>query len=729
LGDFIRVRDQYYILATSSLTDTRTHVLKHDDTFAVFDRLGDIAVIGQGTHGIFQDGTRFLSKSLLRVEGQRPMLLSSMVESNNILLIVNLTNPDIYAGERLAIPRGVLHICRSKFLWNRVCYEQLQVASYSPTSLKFLLSIEFDADFADVFEVRGIKRAARGQRESEVISADGAALSYYGLDHVKRASLLEFIPRPTRISPRQADFHVELEPGGKQIVVLTIACRTYGTAGSPINSDGGPRHSFDVAYSHASKRLEESRKGSCEIYTDNEQFNDWLSRSAADLRMLVSETPAGPYPYAGVPWFSTVFGRDGIITALETLWLNPTIARGVLAYLAATQAREINPDADAEPGKILHESRKGEMATLKEVPFAKYYGSIDATPLFVMLAACYFQRTNDRNFIEQIWPNVQRALEWIAKYGDRDGDGFVEYASRSPAGLKQQGWKDSADSVFHSDGTLADPPIALCEVQGYVFAAKHGAAHLAEAMGDAAAAATLRREAQLLGKHFEDAFWCEEISTYALALDGRKNPCRVRASNAGHALFTRIASPQHGLRLAETLFHSNLFSGWGIRTVNTEENRYNPMSYHNGSLWPHDNALIAAGLARYGLSEAASRILVSLFDAAIFFRRRRLPELFCGFSRSPGEAPVEYPVACLPQAWSACAVFMLLSACLGLSVKSSPPEVRFTNAFLPPSISHVEIKNLTVGESSVDLALNRLKRDVAVELLRKDGRVTVISSK
>jgi glycogen debranching enzyme len=721
LGDFIRVRDQYYILATSSLTDTRTHVLKHDDTFAVFDRLGDIVVIGQGNHGIYQDGTRFLSKSLLTIEGHRPMLLSSMVESNNILLIVNLTNPDIYADERLVIPRGVLHICRSKFLWNRVCYEQLQVASYNPASLRVLLSIEFDADFADVFEVRGMKRPARGQRETEVIGADGAALSYQGLDQVKRTSLIECTPKPARISPRQVDFHVELECGGKQIVFLTTACRT--------GSDDGLRHGFEAAYSRAAKRLEESQRVSCEIRTDNEQFNDWLTRSVADLRMLVSETAAGPYPYAGVPWFSTVFGRDGIITGLETLWFNPAIARGVLAYLAATQAQEINPDADAEPGKILHEAREGEMAALKEVPFAKYYGSVDATPLFIMLAACYFQRTNDRNFIEQIWPNIRRALEWMTKYGDPDGDGFVEYASRSPTGLKQQGWKDSADSVFHSDGTLADPPIALCEVQGYAYAAKHGAGRLAEAMGDLAAAAVLRHEAQRLRENFEHAFWCEEISTYALALDGRKEPCRVRASNAGHALFTRIADPERARRLAETLFRSDLFSGWGIRTVSTEEIRYNPMSYHNGSLWPHDNALIATGLARYGLSEAASRLLVSLFDAAVFFRRRRLPELFCGFPRQPGESPVEYPVACLPQAWSACAVFMLLSACLGLSVKGSPPEIRFTNAFLPPSISQVQIKNLTVGESSADLALNRLKRNVAVEVLRKDGPVAIISSK
>jgi glycogen debranching enzyme len=721
LDEFIRVRDQYYILATSSLADTRTHVLKHNDTFAVFDRLGDIAPLGQGHHGIYYEGTRFLSKSILKIEGQRPMLLSSSVENNNILLLVNLTNPDIYIDGNIVIPRGVLHISRSKFLWENVCHEQVRVTNYGPAPVKPVLSIEFDADFADVFEVRGMKRQHRGRRESEVAGGECAVLHYQGLDRVTRTSLLQCSPKPERISPRQIDLDLQLESKGKEDVFLTLSC----TAGS----DSASRHSFEVSYSDAIKRLKKAEGESCEIYTDNEQFNDWLNRSASDLRMLVSETPAGPYPYAGVPWFSTEFGRDGIITAFETLWFDPGIARGVLAYLAATQAQEVDPEADAEPGKILHETRKGEMAALKEVPFERYYGSVDATPLFITLAASYYHRTGDRKFIEQIWPNIRLALEWITNYGDSDGDGFVEYASQSPAGLKQQGWKDSGDSVFHSDGALAEPPIALSEVQGYVYAAKYGAARLAEVMRDAEAAAALRREAQLLRENFDDAFWCEEISTYALALDGRKKPCRVRASNAGHTLFTRIASPAHGARLAETLFASDLFSGWGIRTLSTQETRYNPMSYHNGSVWPHDNALIASGLARYGFSEAAGRLLVALFDAAIFFNRRRLPELFCGFPKQSGEAPVEYPVACLPQAWSAAAVFMLLGACLGLSVKGSPPEIRFTHAFLPPSISHVQIKNLRAGGSSADLVLNRLREDVAVQVLRKEGRVAIISSK
>jgi glycogen debranching enzyme len=715
--EIIQVKNRWYVLATAALSEDRPQVLKHDETFAVLDRLGNIKQYGLGEEGLYHEGCRFLSRWEITVNHRQPMLLNSMVRKDNSLLAVDLTTPDLYEEGRLVIPRGTVYIAREQFLWGGVHYEHLRLVNYGKYRVNLTLEIRFAADFADIFEVRGVPRSRRGAKLPVQVKGSGLLLAYQGLDGVCRQTRLRFTPAPAELTERQASFRLELTPGQRVDLAAIAACEMDRRAAKILP--------VAEAAEKAVTALATVRVAGANIYTSNEQFNDWVDRSTADLSMLLTHTPYGSYPYAGVPWFSTPFGRDGIITAIEYLWVYPDLARGVLAFLAANQAEQDIPQQDAEPGKILHEARLGEMAALGEVPFQRYYGSVDATPLFIILAEAYFRRTGDRDFIAGLWPHILRALDWLDLFGDMDQDGFVEYQSQTPVGLQHQGWKDSDDAVFHADEQPVPGPIALCEVQGYVYLAKKRAAVLALAFEDQELARRLEKQALALKKKFNQIFWCEDLNTYALALDGDKRPCRVRTSNAGHTLWSGIASWEYANRLVRTLFSEDFFSGWGIRTLARNEARYNPMSYHNGSVWPHDNALITAGLARYGYKKQAVRLLTGLFEASNALDLHRLPELFCGFTRLPGQGPTHYPVACAPQAWASAAVFFLLQACLGLTFSSEKPQVCFSHPRLPEYLQWMEIRNLPVGSGAVDLILHRHPQDVGVNALRKDKDVEI----
>ena len=705
----------FYISTAGSLARHR-RTLKHNDTFAVFDDHGDIGATVGGPDGLFDSDTRFLSHLELLINGARPLLLCSAIKDNNLNYYVDLTNPDFFEDGAVSLPKDTIHIARTMYLHAGSLRERMAIANHGNERVRFTLSFTFAADFADIFEVRGVRRKRRGRSRTEVSGPCNVALSYRGLDATLRETVLSFEPAPMLLKDGFASYTLELAPGARHSIFVSASCHGVAEASTAAYFKGFVR---------LQRELRAATRGAATVETSNSILNEVLCRSMADLYMLLTATADGLYPYAGIPWYSTTFGRDGLITALQMLWIDPAIAAGVLKRLARLQAAAEDPHSDASPGKILHEMRGGEMARLGEVPFELYYGSVDATPLFVMLAGLYAQRTADYALIGEVWPAIERAIAWIDGPGDADRDGFVEWSRAAETGLANQGWKDSYDAVFHADGRLAEGPIAVVEVQGYVFAAKRLAALCARALGHSRRARQLDAEAQTLQARFERAFWCEELGTYALALDGDKQPCKVHTSNAGHALATGIAIPAHVDSVARDLLSPAFNSGWGIRTVAQGAARYNPMSYHNGSIWPHDNALIAQGLARYGLKSGIGAIFEGIIQAATYMDHRRMPELYCGFRRLPGRGPTLYPVACSPQAWAAAAPFSLLQSMLGLEFDPHGRQIRLVNPMVPEFAGDIIIRNLSLGAASADLAIRQHGRTVSLQVLRTRGDLHV----
>ncbi len=690
-------------MEASTRPTTKAYVLKCDDAFCVPDDFGDVRADLHADQGFYLNDCRHLSRLELRIGAVTPLLLASNVTPDGALLSVDLANSDVYGiGSQEPLVRETIHVVRQLFIWNDTLHQRLKIRSYCKDPLLLMLQHVFDADFTDIFEIRGTPRSGRGPRAPAETNRDSVVLRYTGQDGIARSTTLRFVPAPQSLAASSAVHNLKLAPDAECVVHMLAEARQVldGAAALPAqdlreNYRGMRRRALDV---------ERDRPA---LSSSNELFNGFAGRSVNDLHMLMSETPQGLYPHAGTPWFNTVFGRDGLITALLSLVFEPGIAAGVLRHLAAVQATTEDAFRDATPGKILHESRRGEMARTGEVPFAAYYGSVDATPLFVMLASRYWERTGDTDLIRAIWPNITSALEWIDRYGDVDDDGFVEYQRECDTGLRNQGWKDSETAISHADGELAPGPIALCEVQAYVYAAKQGASTLAAMLGEAALADRLAGEARELAVRINAAFWDDGLGAYALALDGNKEPCRVITSNAGHLLLTDVVDPDRARRLVDTLSRAGMYSGWGVRTLSAREVRYSPLSYHNGSVWPHDTTLVALGMARHGYRRAAARLLTGLFEASLHMRLNRLPELFCGFAKKRGRSPVNYADACSPQAWSSAACYGLVTAALGLSIDASEQQVRIEGPVLPPFLRMLRIGSLRIGEELLNLSFER----------------------
>ncbi len=676
-------------------TPSQRFVLKQGDAFLVADPTGDVA---GGDDGFFHNDTRILSLFRLELAGRAPWVLGAAVSRDNVFFTATLTNFPLPPLGGAATPEGVIHIERKRLIWDNRLYERLHFTNFSTAPASVPVSITIGADYRDMFEVRGQHRPARGRLYAPTTGRASITLQYEGLDSVCRTSVIAFSEQPLEINGQGADFLIDIPQAGDVALYIEVG---LDAASAP------SRARFRAAAAQALMAARRTRLRSARLRTRSRLFDEWIERSQADLALLTTELPTGPYPYAGIPWFSTPFGRDAIITCLQTLWLNPALARGVLNYLAHNQAHETSRFRDSAPGKIMHETRKGEMAALSELPFGKYYGGVDTTPLFVVLACEYAARTGDHAFITELWPALRAAMDWIESSDNCDADGFLSYERAAATGLANQGWKDSQDSISHADGTLAEGRIALVEVQGYVFAALRGMSRLAIQMGDDPLAEKWAARAERLRQAVETHFWMEEEGFYGLALDGQRKLCRVRASNPGHLLFCGLPAPDRARRVASGLIGAPFRTGWGIRTLASEAVRFNPMSYHNGSVWPHDTGLCAAGIAAYGQRADAVELLANMFESAVQFNMR-LPELFCGFPRAAGEPPIPYPVACLPQAWAAGAIFMMLQACLGLRVDGERGVIQIDRPYLPEGVDCLTIRRILVGTEHVDLTFERI---------------------
>jgi glycogen debranching enzyme len=669
-------------------------------TFLATNVAGDIVPPGAPDVGFFHEDTRFLSHLEFRLDGQRSVVLSSSTEKTFVSQI-ELTTGNITLRDSFDLPENTIHIRREQLLASDILFDRYTFENFNRCPVAFTVEVTCNADFVDVFQVRGTARLSHGQYYQPLVEDDGLIFSYRGLDDVLRQTVVRMNPPPVEIAGNTARWELHLEPLRKTALEVTVTPRVEN------KESRAEVYEFDAQLHARRAAFQEFDSASTSFTSSNSVFDNLFRNAMGDFHALRIPFGQEHVIAAGIPWFATIFGRDSIIAAYQTLSLNPELAKDTLRVLARYQASEVDDWRDAQPGKILHESREGEMTRCGEMPFGPYYGSVDATPLWLILLSETYNWTADEALAREMLPHVYRALDWIDQYGDIDGDGFVEYLRRSPRGLANQGWKDSWDANIHRDGSIANPPIALCEVQGYVYDAKYRISSLLKAFGDPERAEKCRREANDLARRFDKTFWSAERGYYSMALDCDKKPLDVISSNPGHLLWSRIINRERARVVTQRLMQEDMFSGWGWRTMAQSEQVFNPLSYHRGSVWPHDNSLIAHGMALNEFREPALRILGALFQAAMEFRDYRLPELFCGVQRRPFDEPVHYPVSCSPQAWASGSLFLILTSVLGIRPSAHRKELNIINPQLPDWLGYLHIRNLKIGNSRVGLDFTR----------------------
>ena len=693
--------------------------VKEDDLFLYTNELGQVPGTENSVLGLYYRDTRYLSRYVLSIAGRQPVLLSASGE-RGYAATIELTNLEARTADGRVLPQASVHVRRTRFVSDRL-YELLRVRNYHQREVDLVLDLDFDADFADLFEVRGSRRRRRGSRLAPRVSDGVLTLSYLGLDDVTRQTIVRFHDRPESLKQGRARFRLRLPPGERAVIRYDVQVVGPEAPGE----DGGEFNARIGALRHEHERW---ASGATDIFTDNDQLNRVLRRGQDDLRLLSTVIDGERVPLSGLPWFGAPFGREMTFVGLETLLLDLRWARSAVSFLARRQGVQDSAFREEQPGKIMHELRRGELAAIRAVPHTPYYGSVDSTALWLLLVAELAMWTGDLDEFELRAAAVDAALGWIDGPGDPDGDGFVEYERRSRVGLRNQGWRDSFDAVLHEDGTPATGPIALAETQGYVYYAKRRLAAVFGQLGDVERAERLSQDAARLKRAFNERFWVEDQGFYAMALDGQKRQVRSASSTIGHALWSRIVAEEHIPAVVRRLMAPDMFTGWGIRTLSKEARYYNPVSFYNGSVWPFDTALIANGLKKHGYVQEANRLAWGLVEAASAHEYARLPEMFCGFTRQTVDRPVSFPMACSPDANSAAALYLVLQSMLGIYAQAEENIVYVHNPVLPRWLGEVTLSNLRVGRTTMRLRFRREGGQTSFSVLDKQGpgRIVVV---